>query len=228
MNYNFINMVLNNPALQGTQELEMFKQMVANGDPRVGTVYYGMGQFMTPETVKKYSDAGYNDVNPYYDREKDITEREIKNTQEAKANDYNINVAQLKQQLEDEKRALDNQEGEKGTFGSTAREQRLRSFENQYNNKFQSLFNQAQSGLQSTALKGEEQLGAGIQTPEIQGITANLSQSTPAQTSVTQGFKYNPFNRGAGNIEASRATSAMTRGNSRLGSDFYNPFKYIR
>lgn len=227
MNYSFINTILNNPALKGTQELEMFREMVANGDPRVGSVYYGMGQFMTPETVKKYSEAGFQDVNPYFDREKDIAEKELKNTQEAKANEYNINVAQLKQQLEDEKRALDNQEGERGTFMSSARQQRLNSFQNQYNNKFDSLFNTAQSGLQSSAIKGEELLGAGIKTPEIQGFTANLSQTSPAQLSNTQNFRYNPFNRGAGNLEAARATSATSRGNQRLQSDFYNPFKYL-
>lgn len=227
MNYNFINMVLNNPALQGTQELEMFKEMVAKGDPRVGSVYFGMGQFMTPETVKKYSQAGYEDVNPYFDREKDIAERELKNTQEAKANEYNINVAQLKQQLEDEKRALDSQEGERGTFGSSAREQRLRSFENQYQNNFSSLLNQAKAGLESSALKGEELLGAGVQVPELQGVSLNLSQSSPAKVQSAAGYRYNPFNRGAGNLEAQRATSATTRGNQRLQSDFYNPFKYL-
>lgn len=227
MNYNFINMVLNNPALQGTQELEMFKEMVSKGDPRVGSVYFGMGQFMTPETVKKYSQAGYEDVNPYFDREKDIAERGLKNTQEAKANEYNINVAQLKQQLEDEKRALDNQEGERGTFGSSARQQRLKSFENQYQNQFSSLLNQAKSGLEANALKGEELLGAGIKTPELQGVSFNLSQTSPVNVQSTPGYRYNPFNRGAGNLEAQRATSATTRGNQRLQSDFYNPFKYL-
>lgn len=221
-------MVLNNPALQGTKELEMFQQMVSNGDPRVGSVYYGMGQYMTPETVKKYSEAGYGDVNPYFDREKDIAERELKNTQETRANQYNLDIQDLQRQLQSDKEALDTQEGEKGTFMSSAREKRLRNFENQYNNRFSSLFNIAQSGLQSAALKGEELLGAGVKTPEIQGFTANLSQTSPTQLSNTQNFKYNPFNRGAGNLEAQRATSALSRGNQRLGSDFYNPFKYIQ
>lgn len=228
MNYNFINMVLNNPALQGTQELDMFKEMVSKGDPRVGSVYFGMGQFMTPETVKKYSTAGYDDVNPYFDREKDIAERSLKNTQETKENDYNISVAQLKQHLEDEKRALDTKEGEQGTWSSSSRQQRLNSFGNQYSNQFSSLLNQAKSGLEANALKGEELLGSNVQTPELQGVSLNLTQSAPAGVQSTSGYKYNPFNRGAGNLEAQRATSATTRGNQRLQSDFYNPFKYVK
>ena len=226
MTNDYILSLLTKPELQGTQDLEMLKDMLRQGDSRINSIYLGAGTFVTPQQVKDFTASGAKDIQEYYRQQKDSAQKSFQTESGATADQYQINLQKLANKLEEDKRQLDDTEGKSGTWSSSARERRLGNLQDTHNLDMRSLFSGAKTNLDRTALSAEKELGSDISVPQLQELQTNLSQTSPASTFKSSGYKYSPFGT-IGNIEKGKRLGSDVLGKDLMSRAYYNPFKNI-
>jgi hypothetical protein len=223
-----LNWALNQPAFQNLPEAEVIRTLIATGDPRVGAVSMGLGTYITQDQFKSYMQASAKDIDPYYKTEKDVTQKRLEGDVSNVQEQYAGNVEALNQSLMAAKEQQDSDEGVQGTWASSARQERLNSLANKYNLQYRNLYNQAKNSLGNTLTEANYNLGEGsIPSTNVQQFGTNLSQTSPAQVSSLETYKYNPFQT-AGNLAKNQYTSTQTRARDLMARDYYNPFKNIK
>ena len=169
------------------------------------------------------ADAQYNyDANqPYYTALGNYDTANFQNTNDTTQANYQNTIAGLQNNLGIDTRALDNTEGENGTWSGTGRAQRRSDLQTKYNTDFAGAYNSAQSDLYKNRLAQAYTYGnAGVpdssNTP-ISQYSTNLSDygntqgTTTAGTGINNGGQYNPFSSfGAGRQVYDRQALART------------------
>jgi len=116
--------------------------------------------------------------------------------------DYQTTIDQLNQGLMDSTSELSNSSASKGSFGSTAYEERKKSLTNQYNNKFGSAYDTASRNADVSGMRNQTQLGYNTTNPTFQKFNT--------QGSTGQSYRYNPFQQAVGGLEAEKNYTLRT------------------
>lgn len=226
-------------SIQGTPQYLTMSKLYETADPRFYSAldslknpinvgqYAGGGVVITPEQLQQYSDMAKSVSDPYYNDRAKYDSANYNNDFNSTLGDYNTAQQQLQAQAEADRVALNEQEGSKGTWSSNARDQRMNSLQNKYNNKFQSNYNQAYSNLNKINLGQEYNYGTGsVNMSPITQYTSQLSQTSPATFSGTQ-QSYNPFGSLGGFMNKQKEASANSMAENIKSSQYYNPFKNL-
>jgi len=197
--------------------------------PSSNNQFYNAYDPQTREDLYNYQ-PGSKEINQYYDIEQGKTAAQLANEIATRGTGYNIGASELQNQLGVDTRALNNMEGEKGTWGSSARNIRLGSLGTTYGNKFADLYNTTQGANTQSLIGGEYNLGASnLPQSNLQGYSVNLSGSQPgagamgATTAPSQQAKYNPFG-GYGDINRQRKQTLYGQSGFKTNKVNYNPY----
>ena len=151
-----------------------------------------------PELYKSFLNEG-NDINsPYFSQDAQKTQADLNANVNQRNIGYNYDLSNTQNSFGNDLRELNNSEGEKGTWGSSARDIRLNSLNNSYKSSFGNLYNKAFTGNQRDLQTGEYELGQNYKLPEnnVGQYNFNVNQGTSGNVPIpgnTQQSKYNPF-----------------------------------
>lgn len=173
---------------------------------------------------------GQSQGQPYYNQLQQRESAGLANEINTRNQGYDIASNELQNQLGVDTRALNNQEGEKGTWGSSARNIRLGSLGTTYGNKFNELYNTTQGANTASLIGGEYAMGGNLSNlpqSNINRYNVSLSGSQPgagamgATASGSSGAKYNPFGF-SGRNKADYETGARNYATDLYGRAFPN------
>lgn len=118
--------------------------------------------------------------------------------------DYQNTIDKLNQNLTEDTNTLNDKEGQNGTFGSSARSERMSSLAGKYNNSYQDAYNKAVNQAEVSGVNSQHLLGAdGFNKPSFTQYGVNPT----GKTTMGQSYKYNPFSQKSGSIAANQAYS---------------------
>lgn len=175
---------------------------------------------MIPDSIRKiYETQADEQLNPWYKNEQTIGSAKLGNQVEQNQADYQNTIDQLNQGLKDSTTALADKSGAEGTWNNTATQERQKSLAANYQNKYQSAYNQASGNLQNAGLSNETNYGVAMPTSNIQ----QYQVSPTGQASVTgTTAKYNPF--GIQNqLGINKQSASQNMANDYLGARIKNP-----
>lgn len=152
------------------------------------------------------ADAQYNyDANqPYYSALGAYDTGNFQNTNRTQLAQYGNTIAGLQNNLGIDARALDNSEGENGTWSGTGRAQRRTDLQNKYNTAFTGAYNSAQDNLYKNRLSqaytyGNQGVQSSDNTPissystDLSGYGNNMGTSNANTGAYGTNGVYNPF-----------------------------------
>lgn len=212
----------NHPNLVGTP-LGDYMQNLKTSNPGL---YYTIanaaqnGVMITPGMLKNAQQQASSVVAPYYAQDAQNSKGILQNYLDTTTNQYGIDANTLKNNATNDFNALNDKEGQQGTWASGARESRMKSLESTYNDKFNSLYNTNRGNI-AEKLQGQEyNYGEGA-TPNISlGQTkADFSSPIPNYSSTSSSV-YNPFHF-AGRKPAEQASNVNAFTQQNLASQFY-------
>lgn len=149
-----------------------------------------------------YNDRS-NAIGNYYDEQLASTRAKAGSQATADAADYQTTIDELNRNLKQDTSTLADTEGQKGTFGSSARAERMGSLVGKYNTSYQDAYNKAVNTANQFGVNQQSLLGDTFSPMDIKKYTAS-----PEGTTSTSGmYKYNPFKQLSGSIQANRAYS---------------------
>lgn len=164
-----------------------------------GTPY----QTSANDLYKTY-DTRRNALLNYYKEQEDATKKKADiNTMGDTAN-YQNTIDSLNTGLIEDTDTLADQEGIKGTWGSSARSERQNSLANKYNEKYNTAYNTITTNSGLDSVNNQQLLGNNFYSPTFNKYQAT-SSGKPVQ--VGQTYKYNPFQQKSGSIAGNRAYS---------------------
>jgi len=208
------------------QGAAQYKQLMDSGSPDALVIAkgYSAPTGLTPEAIQGFRDIAASETNKYY------TDLNKKNTADTDSflgqslQNYGSKTDALQTGLASDVNTLNDNEGQRGTWASSGRQERLNSLQNNYNTSFKDLYNQTFAQNQDK-LRGAE-YDFGYKTPQTMNlIQANTSQTQAPQFQSTSSNIYNPFGF-AGRTQAEQKSSNAVQGNNLAQAQMYNPFKY--
>lgn len=160
------------------------------------------------------SSSGINMVKTYLDRENALKNYygELTTSEQKKSNanadyansDYQSTIDSLNKNLEQDTATLADKEGQQGTFGSSARAERMSSLAGKYNTSYQDAYNKAIREAETSGVNSQSLLGAdGFNKPSFTKYGVNPT----GKTTTGESYKYNPFSQKSGLIAANQAYS---------------------
>lgn len=226
-------------AIKGTPDYDLIKSAYDSGDlgfltgldavsnPVNKGMFIGNQTVVTPEQMSQARGYAEKDLNPYFDNRASYEGALYSNDLQGIQNTYDTNQQDLQQQAEADRVALNEQEGSRGTWSSNARDQRMNSLQNKYNNKSRGLYNNAYNDMSKLNIGREYNYGTGsVNMSPITQYTSQLSQTAPATFNQTQ-QTYNPFNPTAGYQNLQRGASIKSRTFDLLNKNNPNLAKYL-
>lgn len=220
-----VNDFLANPKIKNSSYYPILKDMYDSGDQRLIDVVNSSNTNtgITPQTLQYNADQADALQARYYNEMQTKAGSDLQNYLSGLSSDYTNDVNTLQNSEREDKNTLDDTEGIKGTWASSARTERNNSLQNTYNNKFNALYNKNNTDAYSKLSGQEYNYGAG-QTPQfsLTKYNSDLSTSTPS-FSGTSSNVYNPFNF-VGRVNAEREAGKQAAAKDLLTAQNYNPF----
>lgn len=174
---------------------------------------------LIPDSVRQiYVNQAKDQLHPWFQNETNYGKAGLENTMGQNQADYQNTVDQLNQGLSDATSELSNSSASKGSFGSTAYQERQKSLANQYNNKFSGAYNNANANAQNALLKNEYVYGDTGNQPNLTQYGVNQTGSF----ATGQTAKYNPFG-GQGTLNVGMQSTANQLAGDYLGARIKNP-----
>lgn len=221
-NYGGSDIIDNHPNLVGTPLGDYLTQLKGTNPGLYYTIAGAAknGMMITPGMLKQASDQATADVTPYYTQEAQNSKGMLDNYLGTTLGKYSNDLSGLKGQAASDFESLQDQEGQNGTWGSSARQERTNSLQSKYNTAFSNLFN-SNKGEINSKLQGQEYNYGAAATPDVsldQG-SVDFSRNAPNFSSISSNV-YNPFQfAGRKPTEQSAAVNSFTSEN--LASQFY-------
>lgn len=211
------------PNLEGTPEGEYLKKIkVSNPGLYVSLASTAArGGAFSPALFATAEKRAQELLTPYYDQDKQNSGGILNNYLNSTLGNYEADRGQLIDAAANDFRDLNNTEGERGTWSSSARIQRMNSLENNYNNKFDKLYNITRGDVNSRLQGQEYNYGAGA-TPKVDLTKTSVGFGNSPQFSSTSAGVYNPFDFvGRKNAEKSAGVQGLS---SELMGGIYQKF----
>jgi hypothetical protein len=182
---------------------------------------------MIPDSIRKiYEEQATEQLHPWFQNETNLGKTSTANAMGQNEADYQNTVDQLNQGLQSDTETLNNKEGMSGTWGSSARAERLASLANQYQNKYQGAYNSANANVQNNLMNAEYKYGTDMALNN-QPKFSQYNVSPTAQVSQGQTARYNPFG-GQGTLNVGAQNSAINLAGDYLGARIKNPNYAVR
>lgn len=221
-NFKGADMVANHPNIVGTP-LGDYMNELKTSNPGLYYTIAGAAQngvMITPGMLKNAQDQASTQLEPYYQQDAQNSRGILDNYLNSTLDKYGSDLGSLRASAGTDFNALNDQEGQSGTWASSARGERMNSLQNKYNTAFNNLKSGTQGDIYSKLQAQEYNYGAGA-TPNVSLDSVQTDFSTPAPSfSSTSSQVYNPFNfAGRKNAEKSANIAGFT--NDTLSSQFY-------
>lgn len=226
----FYNMLVNAGNYQGAAQ---YKDMIDRGDPDAVVIARGYNPAtnspkqptgLTPEAIQGFRDMVEKEQSGYYNQ---LQQKEYADTDsllKQQLYNYDSGIESYQTKLGEDLNTLNDSEGQRGTWASSGRQERLNSLQNTYNTAFKDLYNRTFAQTQDKLRQAE--FDTGYKTPQTMNlIQANLSQTKSPQFQTTSSNVYNPFNF-VSKLQQDKVTNTETEVNRRLGRQMDNPFTY--
>jgi hypothetical protein len=140
----------------------------------------------------------------YYKEQEDSTKKKADTNSMADEASYQNTVNTLNQGLGEDTATLADTEGQKGTWGSSARAERQNSLANKYNEKYTTAYDTATKNMGLDSVANQEKLGSNFYSPTVNKYQAGINGLS---SQVGDSYRYNPFAQKSGSIAGSRAYS---------------------
>lgn len=221
-NFKGAELVSNHPNIVGTP-LGEYMQSLKQSNPGLYYTIAGAAQngvMITPGMLKNAEDQAKAQLEPYYAQDAQNQRGILDNYLSTTLGKYQNDLSGLRQQASSDFNTLNDQEGQSGTWASSARGERMNSLQNKYNTAFQNLKSGTQGDIYSKLQSQEYNYGAGA-LPNVSLDSTQVDFSTPAPSfSAVSSQVYNPFNF-AGRKNAEKSANVADFTNNTLSSQFY-------
>jgi hypothetical protein len=176
-----------------------------------------------PEDIQKiYANQGEAALNPWYQNELAVGKAGVTSDTDKTLTDYQRTIEDLNRGLGEDTATLSDTEGQKGTWGSSAREERSNSLNAKYGSKFNEAFSNASNAIGNTFRQGEYKYGG-----ETPGLTStSIAEYGAANGQATQNpfaeYRYNPFG-GQGTLNVQKKAYGAQLGGDYLKARIKSP-----
>lgn len=176
-----------------------------------------------PEDIQKiYAGQGEEALNPWYQNELAAGKAGIASETGSTARDYQQTVEDLNRGLEEDQKNLADTEANKGTWGTSAREERQASLNAKYGSSLNTAYGKAADQMSNTLRQGEYKYGT-----ETPGLTStSLAQYGVGGGQVSQNpmaqYQYNPFG-GQGTLNVQKKALGAQLGGDYLKARIKSP-----
>lgn len=203
---------------------QKFQQLIDSGDQRAIVLAQGLQNnvSITPETLQANREIADAEQAKYYQQLEQRSRGDLDAYLSSQLRDYGLSDEALQSGLVSDKNTLDDTEGIRGTWASSARKERANSLLNQYNQKFQANANTVEDNIGAKQRDFEYNFGANVPKPIFNKTQASFNGEKPTFTS-TQTQAYNPFGF-VGRYNAERESNKRAGGTQNLATQMYNPF----
>lgn len=194
------------------------------GDQRVISLVDGIENniAVNQDTIKYNREIADAEQAKYYEQLEGRSRGDLDAYLASKLRDYGLSDEALQTGLVSDKNTLDDTEGIRGTWASSARKERANSLLNQYNQKFQANANTIEDDFTNKQRAFEYDFGANVPKPIFNKTQASFNGEKPT-FSTTQSQAYNPFGF-VGRYNAERESNKRAGGTQNLTTQMYNPF----
>jgi len=170
--------------------------------------------FIPQDIQKIYAGQGEEALNPWYQNELAVGKAGVAADTGNTMQDYQRTIEDLNRGLIEDTATLADTEGQKGTWGSSAREERSNSLNAKYGSKFNEAFTNTSSNLGNIMRQAEYKYGA--ETPGLDSTSISQYGPNNGQASVNPlaQYRYNPFG-GQGTLNVQKKSLG-----SQLGGDY--------
>lgn len=200
------------PSLKGTPEGNyLAKIKVTNPDLYATLANTAMrGGTFSPSLWATATNQAEELLSPYYSQDKQNSGGILQNYLDTNVGNYESNRGQLVSDATNDLRDLNDAEGSRGTWSSSGRDLRLKSLENNYKNKFDTLYNTTRGDAFSRLQSQEYNYGA-ANTPNVDLTKTDVTFGNAPGISSTSSGVYNPFDFvGRKNAEKSAGVQGLT------------------
>lgn len=203
---------------------QKFQQLIDSGDQRAVVLAQGLQNnvSITPETLQVNREIADAEQAKYYQQLEQRSRGDLDAYLSSQLRDYGLSNEALQSGLTSDKATLDDTEGIRGTWASSARKERANSLINQYNQKLQANANTVEDNFGTKQRDFEYNFGANVPKPTFDKTQAVLAGEKPTFTN-TQSQVYNPFGF-VGRYNAERESNKRAGGTQNLTTQMYNPF----
>ena len=139
----------------------------------------------------------------YYNEQEAAAQKTNASKSTGLQDEYTNTIDTLNQGLKSDITDLTNNSASKGSFGSTAYNEKQNSLAGQYQNKYNNVYNNAVQNANTYGLEGQKLIGGLTQTPTINKYQVNPNGSAD----VSNTYRYNPFQQKSGSIAGNKAYS---------------------
>lgn len=178
--------------------------------------------FIPQDVQKIYQGQADEALNPWYQNELAVGKAGIEAETGKTATDYQRTIEDLNRGLQEDTATLADTEGQKGTWGSSARADRESSLNAKYGSKFNEAYSNAADTLGQTMRQGEYKYGAetpGLNSTELAQYNASGGKATANPLAQ---YRYNPFG-GQGTLNVQKKSLANTLGGDYLQARIKSP-----
>lgn len=203
---------------------QKFQQLIDSGDQRAVVLAQGLQNnvAITPETLQVNREITDAEQAKYYQQLEQRSRGDLDSYLSSQLRDYGLSDEALQSGLVSDKNTLNDTEGIRGTWASSARKERANSLLNQYNQKFQANANTVADNFGDKQRDFEYNFGANVPNPVFNKTQASFTGEKPTFAS-TQSQAYNPFGF-VGRYNAERESNKRAGGTQNLTTQMYNPF----
>jgi len=223
-NQQLVDVVQNLQKSGNATAAQKFQQLIDSGDQRAVVLAQGLQNnvAITPETLQVNREITDAEQAKYYQQLEQRSRGDLDSYLSSQLRDYGLSDEALQSGLVSDKNTLDDTEGIRGTWASSARKERANSLLNQYNQKFQANANTVEDNIGTKQRDFEYNFGANVPKPIFNKTQASFNGEKPTFTS-TQTQAYNPFGF-VGRYNAERESNKRAGGTQNLTTQMYNPF----
>lgn len=223
-NQQLVDVVQNLQKSGNATAAQKFQQLIDSGDQRAVVLAQGLQNnvAITPETLQVNREITDAEQAKYYQQLEQRSRGDLDSYLSSQLRDYGLSDEALQSGLVSDKNTLDDTEGIRGTWASSARKERANSLLNQYNQKFQANANTMADNFGAKQRDFEYNFGANVPKPVFNQTQAAFNGEKPT-FSATQSQAYNPFGF-VGRYNAERESNKRAGGTQNLTTQMYNPF----
>ena len=227
-NHDTTQSMFNDPRFSpGTPGGDLLKQYKDTGNTQMLnylSTQYANGRLASPGQIKNAYDNAVASTSGYYNEQKSLGKSTLSNYLAGTEGQYNAQSNELNNQFDKNYRDFLNNEGDKGTWSSSARTLRANNLQNTFNNSQQNLYSGTAQGIQSNLIKNAYEYGSDVTpTVNLNKTQGTLGSSTPNLSSSSSSISNPNDFIGRVNPEQSQAVIDKTQGN--LEAQNYNPNK---
>lgn len=148
-----------------------------------------------------------DEINRIYSQNLEAANKGVKSGGDYVSNDYKNTIDALNQGLQSDITDLTNNSASRGSFGTTAYNEKQNSLASAYNNKAKSAFDTSAYKINNLGLQNQPEIGMQVQN-KLPTINQYQASPTGQVGQLNNSFRYNPFQQVVGGLEADKNYAA--------------------